>query len=118
MKLSKFKEFLKENQEADDSEDVMSSIEMAQVLTRTLGRRFRASGWSTGSKGSGIVALTSSDHENAEQEAISIIEKWLKSQNLPYKMKPGTMSDSMIVRYKGNIISLVTTDVGFKVIVN
>ena len=88
-----FREFLKDINEAEEYDP----LKQATTLSRTLGRKLVQKGWSTGSRGSGIVAMIDSEDGKSE-EAVGIINAWLKTIKSNDTMKKVKLAATITVK--------------------
>lgn len=114
--MTEFRDFLKPTGTVIE-EEMINSEEIANGLTRTLGRKLAGKGWSVGSKGSGIVAMA--DNEDGKRvEAISAVHTFLKNVKVPGKLKKGKLAGAVSVPYKNALLSVVDAGKTIKITVS
>ena len=113
--MSEFKEFLQDaiTEAADDA----TATDVANSLSKSLGRKLAQKGWISGSRGSGIVAMADLG-DGRVKEAQSIIKTFLKNIKMSTIMVKGKLPKERGFEYRGFIISVTETSNAVKVIVS
>jgi len=116
-----FKAFLNGSDKTVNEETgMLDTADLANQVSKTLGRKLSAKGWVHGSRGSGVIAMKDfgDDPEGIKQEAVVAIRAFLKSANSQEKLQKGRFSDDLSVPYEGAVIAIVEGRGVIKIILN
>jgi len=117
-----FRSFLsgKSSVSTNESSNAIDTADLANQVSKTLGRKLSANGWVPGSRGSGVIAMKDfgDDPEAIKQEAAKAIRAFLKASNSQDKLKKSRFSDDLSVAYEGAVIAIVEGRDVIKIVLN